>query len=459
MRDLLSNSKNTGVIIAGREHYFNSNEEMLSCLGTTHTNTIVGKCKQEFNDKELEEFLNHICDDVVVLPEWLPRRPLMCQAIALLDEQDLREILHDQNGDVDFWNAFIDILCRREARIREILDADTIKSILMRLARLTRTKQSDVGPISYREIQNAFEAVLGTHPVEEASVILQRLPGLGRTTRETDDRQFIDTYIIDGLRALDFVNTVQTFERNVTQEVWHNALDHLGQRVFVKELSGRGLVLEALNFVHNINDGKNRIVIADIACGLLWLDQDVTDFKSLIISDAEMKYCDLSHNHPKNLTIRECIIFHFVFPTRPVQSVKVIDCQVGRAYGVAGSQGVPSWVVGTEIERFQSIATVAAIRNVDLSPQHRILVTILKKTFFQPGSGRQEAALLRGLGQVDRQGYTEDILGILISEGLLIRTKGDHGNLYVPERKYGDRVAKMLSELNLTEDPLWRSVV
>ena len=458
VRNLIEKS-NSGVLIAGREHYFNTKEEMLTCLGTTRENTIVGRCKQEFNDRELEEFLNLISEDVIIVPEWLPRRPLMCQAIASLDGDDLRDILDDQNGDIAFWRVFIEIMCRREARIQHILDADTIRRILIRLARITRTKKSNVGPVSYSEIQDAFEAVLGTHPVEEASVILQRLPGLGRTDRESDDRQFIDVYVVDGLRALDLVSAVERYDAELSREAWINPLDHLGQRVFVDEIATKGLQTEALGFVHNVNDGSNKIAVSDIVCGLLWLNQEKIDFRSITVTEGEMIYCDFSHIRPERLALEGCIIHNFVFPSGPVKTVKVSGCHIESAYGVSGPQGVPAWVVNTDIERFQSIATVSAIKNMDLTPQHRILVTILKKTFFQPGGGRQEAALLRGLGQVDRSGHTGQILQMLISEGLLKKTRGKHGNLYIPERKYSDRVGKILAELNLSEDPLWQGIL
>ena len=457
VRDLIEKSSG-GVLIAGREHYFNSTEEMLTCLGAQRGHTVIGSCKREFNDKELEEFLNLISDDVIIVPEWLPRRPLMCQAIASLDEDELRDILEDQNGDIDFWNAFIDIICRREARIRHILDADAIKGILVRLARITRTKASNVGPISYSEIQEAFETVLGTHPVEEASVILQRLPGLGRTDRETDDRQFIDSYVVDGLRALDLLSAVQMFDSDLAREAWSNPLDHLGQRIFAQEAAKARNEADALKYVQNFSEENNKIAMADIVGGLLWLDRETTDFKSVRVTDGEMIYCDFSHIRPKNLTLERCIVFNFVFPSEPISTVTVKGCHIERAYGVTGPHGVPDWVIDTEIERYQSIATVSAIKNVDLSPQHRILVTILKKTFFQPGGGRQEAALLRGLGQVDRHGHTDRILKMLITEGLLKSVKGKHGNLYVPERKYRDRVSKILAELNLCEDPIWQNI-
>ena len=56
--------------------------------------------------------------------------------------------------------------------------SDTIKNILVRISRFTRNKPKDVGPITPMEIKSAFEEIMGTYPIEQASVILQRLVGL-----------------------------------------------------------------------------------------------------------------------------------------------------------------------------------------------------------------------------------------------------------------------------------------
>ena len=98
---------------------------------------------------------------------------------------------------------------------------------------------------------------------------------------------------------------------------------------------------------------------------------------------------------------------------------------------------------------------MSSIKNVRLSIPHRILVTILKKTFFQKGAGRQEEALLRGLGQIDRNAQTPKILSYLVTNGILEKKRGDHGDLYIPVARHRGRVDDMLSELNMSEDAIW----
>ena len=83
---------------------------------------------------------------------------------------------------------------------------------------------------------------------------------------------------------------------------------------------------------------------------------------------------------------------------------------------------------------------------------------MIRKIFFQPGAGRKEAALLRGMGFSDNTRLGKKILGKLMDEGLITRHKGDEGYIYKPVRKYAKRVNGIITELTLSKDPLWESV-
>ena len=193
IKDLLTRSQ-AGALISGREHYFNSNSEMFSTLGLDPSKAIILRCKNEFSETEMRDFFANIGVDVE-LPDWLPRRPLICQTIADMDADDLDQMFGPGQDELSFWSHFVSVLCAREAQIHVSFDAQTIETVLTYLARLTRTRSANVGPITLADVQGAFESVVGQMPVEEASVMLQRLPALGRVAAESNDRQFIDTYI------------------------------------------------------------------------------------------------------------------------------------------------------------------------------------------------------------------------------------------------------------------------
>jgi len=128
---------------------------------------------------------------------------------------------------------------------------------------------------------------------------------------------------------------------------------------------------------------------------------------------------------------------------------------VVKVTGISSAKGMPEWMDNVDVEAFESISTVANIRRADLSDAQRIFVTIIKKTFFQPGSGRKEEALLRGLGTSDMKRTANRILKLLINEDILAQTPGVEGWIYAPQRRHSKRMAAILDRLTLSDDSLW----
>ncbi len=77
----------TGTLIAGRDHYFSSNSEMLSALGLNMSDTLIVGVKEEFSAEEMTAYFEAAQIEFDA-PEWLPRRPLMCQTISNLDADE-----------------------------------------------------------------------------------------------------------------------------------------------------------------------------------------------------------------------------------------------------------------------------------------------------------------------------------------------------------------------------------
>jgi hypothetical protein len=117
-----------GVLIAGREHYFPSNEEMFLALGVNPTTSIVIRSKEEFTDPELQEFFDQRGIDIDI-PAWLPRRPLICQTINNLPDDDRIEMFDAGESEMAFWDHFMRVLCVRDARIHVAFDPDTIYGV------------------------------------------------------------------------------------------------------------------------------------------------------------------------------------------------------------------------------------------------------------------------------------------------------------------------------------------
>jgi energy-coupling factor transporter ATP-binding protein EcfA2 len=454
VKDLIQHCKN-GVLITGREHYFPNNIELFTALGLDPKSTLIVRSKNKFSDDELLDYFDQRAIDVAI-PEWLPKRPLICQTISDLAADELESMFGEEGDEVAFWNHFIKILCARDARIHPTFDPSAIFRLFVHLARVTRNKGANVGPISLGELQDAFEAAVGSRPVEEASTMLLRLPSLGRLSPETNDRQFIDVYILDGLRAKDVIELCSADDQSLNaafSEFWKNPLEDLGQRIVKSDLKlGPNRVLEIAS---NAAVENNKVLASDLVASLMRDDANEFDFRGMELDKGDFVRLDFTDKKLKNLTIKSATINEVVLPSPGVTNVQLIDCVTSRVIGVASAAGLPPWIKGLESDNYDSVENIAKIRRAGLSPAHEILIAIIRKTFFQKGSGRKEEALVRGLGRIAAPKLIHQILNRLLSEGILDRFKGNEGWVYRPVRSKAERVTRIKDELKGSTDALW----
>lgn len=457
VKDLVGKTK-SGCLIAGREHYFSSNDEMMVAIGLSKATAVVIKAKDEFTNDELDAYFD-AANLSVELPTWLPKRPLICQTIALLSDDELGSMFRIASEGVEFWNHFMKVLCQRDARINAFFDANTIYRVFISLSRITRRRSSNIGPISQRDLQDAFESVVGQLPVDEASAMLQRLPSLGRIGAESQDRQFVDVFILDGLRAKDVAGLVEVDEprrQRVFTEDWVNPLGALGQSILAGDLKGR--IDQYRQIATRASTLQNPTLAADIVGAMARADVPGVDFQGLTIDGGAFTELTLNCTPVSNLNIKDSTIESLVLPNSPPTNVRISGSLVGAVSGAASFSGLPGWVQLNSVEIFDTVQTVAQIRKVGLTPAHEILVAILKKTFKQKGAGRKEEALLRGFGAGASKKMASTILNILLHENILERHRGDEGWIYSPSRSQSSRISHLLDQLRSSTDPLWAKV-
>jgi hypothetical protein len=455
-KDAARNS-GTGILITGREHYFSSEKEMLAALGLPAAKTRIMRVKDEFTTDEMLAYFQ-AANISVALPEWLPRRPLICQTIAQLEENEREDMFGVGNNEAGFWNYFIDVICKRDARINASFDANTIYEVFVTLAGGTRNKSGDVGPIDQRELQDAFEAVVGQIPVEDAAVMLQRLPSLGRVAPDSGDRQFIDSYILDGLRAHHVHRLVtgdEAGKRRASSEKWTNPLQPLGQKVVASKAAATPGGY--MNLAKMSSQDRNHTLAGDIVAGMIRINGG-TDFEGLVLSDAAISELNFIDGTASNLTIQQSTIEEVVVPASPPKATALRNNLIGKIRGASSISGLGEWINDNEIEQFDSVSNTSRIRDAGLSPPHEILVTIIKKTFFQPGSGRKEEALLRGFAAGSFGKVAPKVLNILVGAGVLTFFRGEEGRVYAPNRSAAGRMKQMLDELRSSADPIWMDV-
>jgi hypothetical protein len=452
VRDLISKSR-AGVFICGREHYFNNNNDMITSLGL-RDDAIIVKSKDEFSETEMAEYMSGLTENYEI-PSWIPRRPLICQTIVSLAEDDLERMFGQEGGDVEFWHTFMKLLCKRDAQINTAIDPETVFGVLVNLSRITRSKSANVGPLTLGEIQKAFEAVVGEAPDEQASVMLQRLPGLGRVKAETNDRQFIDMFILDGARAVDVRHLLSQGNTEVELSAWQNPLDLLGQRIMAASMQGSEK--HYLQLANRCASLKNRVLASDIVSSLVRSHDGEQDFNGLAIDEGHFLDFNMTISVPTNLRISNSIFTNITLCPNVPKGTALTNCLAVNVFGITSVKGLPSWA-DISADNFQAVQNIATIRKLGLKPSQEILVAIIRKTFFQKGAGRKEEALLRGLGKIGAAGLAKKVVNVLLREKVLDRFPGAEGFVYTPIRANAGRMQKLVNELNTSQDVLWLEI-
>lgn len=401
---------------------------MFSSLGLRKQDTLVLHVREEFDLNELLDYFNATSIDVI-LPEWLPRRPLICQTIALLPENVRDHMFNVGSNAVDFWNHFIRVICDRDARINKSFNSETIFDVFIQLANLSRTKPGNVGPINQRELQEAFESVVGALPVENAAVMLQRLPSLGRA---------------------------EDAKRSTISKRWINSLQELGQSVLAKAMKDK--VGGYANLAGRAAASANRTLAADIVASFMRVPRDDLNLNGLVVSDAAISELDMSTSGVSNVKLSECTIDELILPSTTPVGVQIEKSLITKVAGASAEEGLPAWLSDNSIEENDSVRTMRRIRDAGLSPGQEVLVVMLKKIFFQPGTGRKEEALLRGFEAGKYNKVAKKVLGALLAEKAIGTFKGKEGTVYTPNRAMTSRLKAVLDELKSSQDPLWRAV-
>lgn len=298
---------------------------------------------------------------------------------------------------------------------------------------------------------------MGSAPSEQAAVMLQRLPSLGRIGSDSSEVQFVDMYILDGFRALNVAESLSTAgsERSsMFEEAWQNGLDELGQRLLARDATiGSSSMAD---FVKDNKNCNNKTLISDMVAALFRSQSKGADFGSTELKDLTFTDLSLAEAKVRGLTLVDCMFNSLELPLFPESMVEIKNGFADRVIGISSSKALPETISLLDGARYDEVGTVSKIREIGLNPAQEIFVTIIKKTFFQKGTGRKEEALVRGLSRHPGRKVHDRVLNILLREGVLTRFKGDEGWVYSPNRSdAAGRMSKILDELTSSNDPLW----
>lgn len=445
VKDLITTTKSP-IVISGREHYFNSDKEMFKVLGLDYSETEFLRCKEEFTEEEMRSYLKSI-SLVIDLPIWLPRRPLICQIINTIQKEEIDKIFINSYSSVEFWNTLIKNICERESKISPLLQSETIFNILKEVANITRTKQENIGPITIGEINKSFEKVVGTAPVDDSAVMLQRLPGLGRISSENMDRQFIDFYILDGLRAENLIDIIYQSDSDVIEETWLNPIGKIGIEIIAKKIQIDKSANIFIEFLKKSIQGNNNVLTGDILASLIfYAKKSSLDLGGLIIEKTIITSINFSKSLIENFLIKDSQINEIDVSNFSFSKITLKDCNIKKIYGISSEAEIPSFLIKPKIGSYHSKPMEADNKLFELKSTHMIFIAIIKKTFFLGGQNKSEHELIESFGNKDDRKIALNIIKILVKEKIL--SKPDSENKYTPKTFNRNRMKEILNDLN-----------
>lgn len=452
VRDLISRCSGAGIFLCGREHYFSSNAEMFECIGIDRDAEII-VCPEEFSDSELENYLRSNTE-LATVPSWMPRKPLVCQLFAKLDQETLNEITENVEGEIDFFERVLDAICARETKIHPSIDSLTLRGVLLGLAEKSREISSNPEELSPEDINSVFYQVSGLTPLDESAVMLQRLPYLGRVGSGNPNRLFIDDYAKSGLKGLALSEAILMNNREVSRKRWEKPVGEFGNKVLAAKI---GNWEEAEKFSNYCSSHGNAQVSGDFLCGKLAADDVDLNFERLQISNINIGTLDFSDRHVKGLKISESYIEKIVIDGTEFRDCWFDGLLCEAIEGIGSKERLPEcFQESCTFGQFSDIDNIARISELPLSNKQKTLIAIIKKLFFQPGRGRKEEALLRGTSAYWDSEAADVVLRYMLREGIAVTAPGNRGKLYVPQRRHSTRMAALIEEMSTSGDDLWR---
>lgn len=435
----------SGIIVAGRSHYFSGKAEMVEALGFRAYELY---SVPDFNEDQLNDFLEQAGAKWEV-PDWVPMRPLLLGYLVQFAESQTSAITASTTR-ASGWRHFLDAISQREARMFEAVRPQIIRDIVCRVATLARSRTDSTGPIDMDMLQSAFIGINGLQPDEEGIQLLLRLPGLASadSNDDIDSRVFVDRDLADAAYALDLskyaINPYDDSHPLNSTASWANASSGLGIEIAVDELETQQIdgrnILPALARRNQME--RHDAVMADLIAIGTHFDWDRSRHtQPLLVSGVHFEELNPdSHPIMGSTTYSDCIIERIDIggleekgPAPHFQNTMIEFFD--------GSPSMPEWLRGNftncEINEYvTSSSTTAGILSLNLDRDSKIALTILKKIYSQRGSARKEGALRRGLDPAERP-FVPQVVDALESQGWILKSSSGNNVVYtgVKERR------------------------
>lgn len=466
VRKIIAESpKQVGIVVVGRQHYFDSERELEETLG------LVGSFRRARIDLLSDD------DSLKIVkryggtnaPDWIPSRALLLSYLAAQDflndaagvSSAGQELKSRGNG----WDMLLRMISYREAKQHPAIDAESVLAFLERLATLARRSSDGLGSFSESDLSNVFQMTCGFAPDDSARVLISRLPALASLAPESGQRRFVDPDIADAARAGDVLRLINSpFDQTLFEAytggqnaMGSNGLERLSYLADAQDtqpakiqvaaehavdagLHAVGLDILNLLFEWNVDYVRSRISIRDIQFEAMSFEDIIPDFS--------------------RVTFEECMFdnLHFAHNTDTKILPRFNRCLIGSVDGaVQGDLPKDAFIDCEVLDYADSTARNNSILQTDLPIASKVLLTVLNKLFNQAGRGRRENALYRGLDQRAR-GLVPQIIALIQEFGFASPTKSRNQIIWLPRRDKTRRVNEILSHPSTTADLLMERV-
>jgi hypothetical protein len=456
--------RGSGVMIAGRKNYFASQSELRRAIGVGDRSVLleIG----DFTEQQTAAYLaRHGWKEGV--PGWLPARPLLLGYLA--GKGLLREVVKVPAGSVPAmaWDRMLTLLCKREADLEANLDGATLRRIIEKLASRARRGNELLAPLSVREIRETFQELIGMPLDERGEVVLQRLPGLGPTNEDEDTRRFVDEDLVDSAAA----GEVSRFAMNpfdptvaVGRELWATPLGTLGIEVAAFQCAEAKISPAQLSTaIESASTASSRSqLVVDLARVALERGDKVSA-RPTIVSGVYVPSLVLDNPEAslRFLQVWDSVIMELDIPPDGVADDDLptfVRCLIASVKGRVSRRDLPpNHFDNCEFADFSgSELTTAALMHLPVPMPVKVALTVLKKLYFQRGSGRKESALHRGLDQQEKQ-MVAPLLQLMRKHGFAMPAGVGGETVWIPVRGMTRRVGAILDAPTTSRDTLLES--
>ena len=462
IRRLITESPaNCGVAVAGREHFFDTDDERKKAIGQSTTWKEIRL--DEFGEDQITELVKQF-GYTGEIPSWVPSKPLLLSTLFARElSTDAAKHLSLLDNPAVGWDVLLDEVCNREARIESGISGENVRAILESLATLCRCKDSGIGPLDPDDIVKTFQTECGFSPTDEALIVLQRLPGLGKDPASVDDsRAFVDVEFADACCAGDFVRfCTNPFDKMYLTKLKPtcNVIGSTGIALSANKLESLdfndGKIAACIKVLEKQTFGESGAIAADLM--QLAIKMDLAISQKIEVSKIMINILELDNNRNdlSNITFVDCFFGLLTIGTE-IESENCPNfqgCLIQELEGRISTTDLPAGCfMDSVVEEFLSTSgTTSSMLELQIPAGARVLITILKKLFVQSLSGRKENALYRGL-DVDHQGKVSKVLLLLKSHGIVSQSGKVGEPIWIPVRRHRPRVLNMLGSPSKSTD-------